>query len=99
MSCYWGAAIEYADSVGGRILHCIILGVDGLFLRTSMNRWMEELHFQHERLMLLQIKGFQELLKILKKSANRYDVPELPYGCGIVDIQKAIDLIEAMQEE
>ncbi|UBD70595.1 hypothetical protein K6V21_03985 [Bacteroides cellulosilyticus] len=41
----------------------------------------------------------QELLEILKKSANRYDVPELPYGCGIVDIQKAIDLIEAMQEE
>ena len=41
----------------------------------------------------------QELLEILKKSANRYDVPELPYGCGIVDIQKAIDLIETMQEE
>lgn len=41
----------------------------------------------------------QELLEILKKSANRYDVPELPYSCGIVDIQKAIDLIEAMQEE
>ncbi len=41
----------------------------------------------------------QELLEILKKSANRYDAPELPYGCGIVDIQKAIDLIETMQEE
>lgn len=40
-----------------------------------------------------------ELLEILKKSANRYHAPELPYGNGIVDIQKAINLIETMQDK
>lgn len=40
----------------------------------------------------------QELLEVLKKSADRYNAPELPYGYGIVDIRKAMDLIEAMRE-
>lgn len=39
----------------------------------------------------------RELLDVLKKSSNRYDTPVLPYGCGIVDIQKAVKLIDSMQ--
>lgn len=39
-----------------------------------------------------------EVLDILRKSANRYNAPELPYGYGIVDIQKAIELADALGE-
>lgn len=37
----------------------------------------------------------RELLDLFRKSANRYNAPELPYGYGIVDIRKAIELIDA----
>ncbi len=40
----------------------------------------------------------QNLLEILKKSANKYATPELPFGYGVIDIEKAIKLIEGMQE-
>lgn len=40
-----------------------------------------------------------QLLEVLNRSADRYSKPELPYGNGIVDIQKAISLIEAMLKE
>ena len=34
----------------------------------------------------------RELLDILKRAADRYNAPELPYGCGIVNIQRAMEL-------
>jgi len=34
----------------------------------------------------------KELLDIIRKSANRYSNPELPYGYGVPDIQKAMQL-------
>ncbi len=41
----------------------------------------------------------RELLDVLKKSSNRGDVPVLPYGYGIVDIPKAMELIDSMQDK
>lgn len=40
----------------------------------------------------------RELLDILKKSADRYNTPKLPYGYGIVNTQKAIELAEALSK-
>lgn len=41
----------------------------------------------------------QELLNLLKKSADKYDVPKLPFGYGIVDIRKAIDLADKLTKK
>lgn len=41
----------------------------------------------------------QDLLNVIKKSSDRYDSPMLPYGYGIVNIQKAIDLLDSMQNK
>lgn len=41
----------------------------------------------------------RELLNILKKSADRYNAPELPYGYGIVDVQNAMKLVDELAKD
>jgi len=38
----------------------------------------------------------KEILDVMKRSANRYNSPELPYGYGIPDMQRAMELAQIL---
>lgn len=40
----------------------------------------------------------KDLLMVLRKSANRYNNPVMPYGYGLADMQKAMDLAKAISD-
>jgi subtilisin family serine protease len=40
----------------------------------------------------------KDLLMVLRKSANRYNTPVIPYGYGLADMQKAMDLAKAISD-
>lgn len=40
----------------------------------------------------------KDLLKVLRQSANRYDNPVMPYGYGLADMQKAMDIAKTISD-
>ena len=40
----------------------------------------------------------KEILDIIKKSADRYNSPELPYGWGIPDMKKAMEIANSYKK-
>ena len=40
----------------------------------------------------------KEILDIIKKSADRYNSPELPYGWGLPDMKKAMEIANSYKK-